>query len=506
MRLPRSLEEIQGRRAARWIRESTRGQYDSFGPDAQRDQQDRAIARYGLVDTGVAWTVAHSGRTISSTEQFRAMVASAGRDFDVLVVGYVSRFARDLRTAVNARHDLHAAGAAILFADERVLSSDEEQWEQFAREAVEAEAYSRRLGRRIREGYEAKFRRHADPGGNAPLGFIRVNGLLTIDQATIGRAVGVFERYATGTLSLVELGFETGLDPDALRMIVRNPIYNGWVVRHRRSPVEQRRPAAWRDDPPVPDELWQRVQDVRHRRHTGGGHPTPRHAYLLNGVLFCECGTRIRAEMNAGRRRYRHPGEPCPAWSKSTVAAERFDAPISEQVRRTKPSARWMTELRALTTVNAPRPDVLRRRRLERELADRALAHAAQKLSTAGYLAEHDRLTAQIKQLAEQPTPALVDPDVAIRWLADMSRAWEYADLEARHKVVAALYDRIVVRSDGFVEVELSAAANAHVVAAAMPEKVVLARPAGVGPQRTIEVRIPIVARREWLRLLSKAG
>lgn len=46
--LPRSIEDLRGLRAARWIRESTAGQVDRFGPDAQRDQQDRAIERYGL--------------------------------------------------------------------------------------------------------------------------------------------------------------------------------------------------------------------------------------------------------------------------------------------------------------------------------------------------------------------------------------------------------------------------------------------------------------------------
>ena len=120
--LPRSLEDLRGRRAARWIRESTAGQADNFGPDAQLEQQTRAIERWGLVDTGGAWQVAHSGRTIAATGQWAEMLAGAGEDWDVLVVGYVSRFARDLRTAVNARHDLHARGAVILFADERVLS------------------------------------------------------------------------------------------------------------------------------------------------------------------------------------------------------------------------------------------------------------------------------------------------------------------------------------------------------------------------------------------------
>jgi len=73
------------------------------------------------------------------------MPARAGHDYDVLVVGYVSRFTRNLLAAVNAREDLHAAGAAIFFADEGLLSSDEAGWENWARETVKAEAYSRRL-------------------------------------------------------------------------------------------------------------------------------------------------------------------------------------------------------------------------------------------------------------------------------------------------------------------------------------------------------------------------
>ena len=66
-RLPRSLEDLDGLRAARWIRESTRGQYDNYGPEAQRDQQDRAIARWSLADASIEWQVAHSGRTVGST-------------------------------------------------------------------------------------------------------------------------------------------------------------------------------------------------------------------------------------------------------------------------------------------------------------------------------------------------------------------------------------------------------------------------------------------------------
>ena len=73
-RLPRALDDLRGLRAARWIRESTRGQYDNYGPEAQREQQDRTLGRWDLVDTRIEWQVAHSGRTVGSTAQFQEMV------------------------------------------------------------------------------------------------------------------------------------------------------------------------------------------------------------------------------------------------------------------------------------------------------------------------------------------------------------------------------------------------------------------------------------------------
>jgi DNA invertase Pin-like site-specific DNA recombinase len=211
-------------RAAHWGRESTGRQAERFGPEAQAEQRKRAIARYGLLDTAISWQVAPSGRTIGSTRQFSEMLARAGRDYDVLVVGYVSRFARDLRTAVNARHQLHAAGAAILFADEGLLSSDEGGWESWARETVEAEAYSRRLARAVHAGYAAKIRNYADQGGGlVGVGFRRVGErkLIEPDPATMPTALQVFELAAQGVPDPA-IAAETGLSLWTVRDILRN--------------------------------------------------------------------------------------------------------------------------------------------------------------------------------------------------------------------------------------------------------------------------------------------
>ena len=103
------------------------------------------------------------------------MLSRAGTDFDILVVPYFSRFMRNVKQALIFRDEMHARGAAVYVCDERILSSDERGWDEWVREAHDAEAYSRRLSRRVGEGYVAKRRRLGVPGGNRPpLGYLRV--------------------------------------------------------------------------------------------------------------------------------------------------------------------------------------------------------------------------------------------------------------------------------------------------------------------------------------------
>lgn len=131
-RLPASPDDLAGLRAARWVRESTAGQYDNWGPDAQAEQADRMIERYGLTESGLAWQSAASGRTVHLRPEFAAMLLAArAGSFDILVVGYVSRFQRNLKQTLIAVDELHSQGVAVLFCDERILSSDTDRWDDF---------------------------------------------------------------------------------------------------------------------------------------------------------------------------------------------------------------------------------------------------------------------------------------------------------------------------------------------------------------------------------------
>jgi len=515
MTLPRSLDELHGLRAARWIRESTAGQVDRYGPAAQREQQDRALERYGLVDTGISWQVAHSGRTIGSTSAFGEMIAAAGLHFDVLLVGYVSRFARDLRTAVNARHDLHAAGAALLFCDERLLSSDEDAWEAWAREAVEAEAYSRRLARRIAEAYAAKFRT-GDQGGSAGLGFRRTSApesRLAIDTGTMPTAVTLFERYAGGSVSYRQLEAETGVAADAIRAILGNPLYNGWAVRHRRSAHQVRTAAPWRSHPPVDDELWARVQRVRSERANGGGGQA-RRVHLLAGRLWCTCGRRVRADSahQANERvvrRYRHPSS-CPAWSQGSHVAAVFEGPVGGQVAGLRLDAATLDRIRRLAArqATAPPSGELRRHQLQRELEGLARSFVQRRLTLEAFTAEQARLNAELDgiETAYSPPDLTTDPDLVVATLRDLRSAWRDADDAARAGLVAALFTRITVADGQIVKEELTPWARRHGLALALPEHVAVARRAGVGRAPATSYRVSIVGRSDDLAAIRRAG
>jgi DNA invertase Pin-like site-specific DNA recombinase len=489
-RLPRSLDDIAGLRAARWIRESTAGQYDRFGPASQREQQDRFIERYGLIDTRLVFQVAQSGTTVWRSPTMAAMLdqARAG-SFDLLLAGYSDRWQRNLRRTLELLEDhLHPAGVALVMCDRRILSSDPGDWDELVAESAAAERYSRRLSERIIEGYSAKFDQESDPGGHAPLGFrrgIEPPNTLEIDPATIGTAVALFERYALGTLSAQQLAAETGLETSRIRCILMNPLYNGWIRRHR-GPNETRRPAPWRSNPPVSDELWARVEEVRRAKFKGAGPRRRDRVDLLGGLLYCVCGRRIRSDGWAADRRYRklHP-KPCQDWGpRARIPAETWEVPILTQLGGIELDDGVIAGVvEALGSVS--RPVAIDRSRIERQMRELALEHVGGGMSDETYLERMKRLRASLAEV-EQTAQVGVPADRAVEWLRALADTWREADVpEAKSDLLHAIYERIVVAGREFVSARLTPEAYAHGLALALPEQVVSARPTGLEAEIT---------------------
>ena len=485
-RLPQSLDEIGGLRAARWIRESTKGQYDRYGPASQREQQDRFIERHGLLDTGLVFQVAHSGRTVWRSSTMTDMVSAIRADaFDLLLTGYSDRWQRNLRRTLELlEDDLHPNGVAWVMCDRRILSSDPSDWDELVSEAAGAERYSRRLAVRITEGYEQKFAKQDDPGGHAALGFRRTEErhLLGIDPTTIGSAVDLFERYALGTVSARQLAEETGLAETRIRMILMNPLYNGWIRRHR-GPGETRRAAPWRATPPVSDELWARVEDVRRAKTRGGGPKQTRRVDLLGGLLECVCGRRLRNDgrFSDGQHRKLHPG-PCEPWGRrARLPDATWEAPVLAQVEGIELDDTTLAGVVAALDTG-PRPVTLDRGRIERQMRELALDHARGAIDDAAYLERMGQLRAARTAIDDTPQPGVVAAR-AIDWLRVLAETWASADVpEAKAELLHAIYERIVVAGRRIVSVRLTPAAYANGLALALPEKVAMARPTGFEP------------------------
>jgi DNA invertase Pin-like site-specific DNA recombinase len=476
--LPASLDAVKGLRAARWFRESTAGQYDNFGPDAQREQQDRAIARYGLTDTGLGWSVASSGwKTAWRTPAWEAMIAAAEAGaFDILVVGYVSRFLRNLKQTLIAIEDhLQPAGVAVLFADERLLTSDPDHWDQFVREAHEAEAYSRKLSKRVHEGYEAKRRRLGVPGGNrAPFGIIREGhpSVMRVDEPKAAIVRRAFELAAAGSTDW-EVAAHTHLAKTHVAEVLTNPIYAGRLRTGEEAGIA----------PIVDPGLWSRVQTARERRRTRTPGRIVKRDYALR--LRCVgCGRYLYGDVG----RYRHPAPTCDAFRSATPMLRRRRKNLHDgRIKGHSYPQGWyesavgsllaeigsvddatITEVVRLHDAYLPRADELAIARVERE-RDEATRKLGKTRDVVAWQATMTRLDA-VEVLARQPLEAhRLSPPEIVDYLRSLPTLWADAGPDGRQAMATAIFARTDVLGFERMEYELTSDAIELGLDAALP-------------------------------------
>ena len=308
-------EDLCGRRWAGYIRESTRGQADRYGPDLQRTEQERYAERYGLHPAGLEYLDLVSGKDTLRRSDFARMVADAeaGR-FDVLLCYDTSRFARNVADAWTYRDRLARAGVVVVFCADSLISGNVDTYELEGLKTVSDAAYIRRLSRNVARGYEQKWRLFGDPGGHPPLGFARIGPrqlLSPVDGPDLDRVRRAFSLYAAGTWSDTTLADELGLTEPGLAEILTNPLYAGRAIRHKGRPDEEERPASF--EPPVDPALFSRVAQLRVQRRTrhGGGSGFPRRSYPLVRLLHCaDCDSPYHGDANAEQRRVRHIRRP----------------------------------------------------------------------------------------------------------------------------------------------------------------------------------------------------
>lgn len=281
-----------------------------------------------------------------------------------------------------------------------------------------------------------------------------------------------------GNTSIEQLGRETGLEADRIRYILRNPLYNGWVRRHR-GPDEIRRPAPWRAHPPVSDELWEQVVRARLSKTRGGGPRNRGRVDLLAGLLECVCGRHIRSDGRFGvtDKIAKLHLDPCDSWGpKARHVSGTWEVPLMAQIEGITLDGATIAAVVAATS--AGRPIAIGRARLDRQLHDLAQSNVQDKISDEAYLERKRQLRAELAGMEQQPGGSL-PAQRSIEWLRAFAESWREANVpEAKADLVHAIYERIVVAGRQFVSARLTPAAYQHGLALALPEAV-MARPEG---------------------------
>lgn len=449
--LPANVAQLRGRRAARWIRESTTGQFDRYGPDVQREQIEAAIARLGLVDTGLGWSPAHSGSTVHASPAMRAMVAAAKVGaFDVLVVARSDRWQRNLRETLNLLEgELHPAGVAIWFNDEELLSSSDRAWDQLVDEAKGADSWLRKHRRRVREGLAAKLATRRDPGGRPPFGFRRnAAKLVEPDPAVVPTVQRAFALALEGATDR-EIAATLRIPLYTLRGILTSPLMVGRL--------RDGGPANW--SPIVDVTTWNQVGAIRSdRNRRSPGRPETRRTYALPMLVCAFCDRRLVGDKD----RYRH----LEACDRFLAAAPQPERSTRGQHRRIPGGSYGRAEyedlvpfvlervaLRAVDvaeTVAAHRrgapaePDRLGLARIDQE-RDRAMARYRRDRDAAALEATMARLDVEDRDARAVKHADVLGPDEVLEYLRSLPKWWADVDDDHRKLLAETLFEHIAV-------------------------------------------------------------
>ncbi len=497
LRLARDASELRGLRAARWIRESTPGQLDRWGPPSQRRMQDTAITALGLADTGLAWTVGRSGWSgpdsmddppATRTPEFRAMLAAAEAGaFDVLLVGYTARYMRDLALALSYRRWFHRQGVVVYICDDRILSSNPADWERFVDKCKAAEINSREQSRNVRAGYAAKRDTHGDPGGHPPFGFRRSGEarVVEIDPERIATAVRAYALAADRADRPRRGGAARDRPPHGPRHPDLAAVPGPAARRNGRElgPGRRRGDLAPRAD----------LRAARNRRSPG--RPETRRIYALPMLECAACGRRLVGDKD----RYRHL-DACPEFMAARPAGgavrgrharipgqsygrDEYEAIVPFVLERVRLGARDVEAAAGAYCRGAgTEPNQLRLARIEEE-RERALAtyrrdRDPQVLEQT--MRELDAAEAEAAGGSERPT---LPPDEVRRYLENLPAWWADADPDDRRALATTLFERIRVLGVSVAKLEPTQEALDHGLAEAFgPDEVEMVGARGFEP------------------------
>ena len=452
------------------MRESTEEQGQGFSPDAQRQAIAKFAAENDLTIVG-EYCDFHSGwRKADGRPEFQRLMADAAeRRFDVVLVFHTSRFARNQVEARRYKALLRERLGIRVVSVTQPMCDDPSDPSSFLAESIHEmfdEYYSVSLSFWTRAGLAEKARQ-GHLVGQLPWGYVRdrETGEAVSDPERAPLVLGMYERYATGHESdrsiaawLNAKGARTArgraFGKDTVREMLVNAAYCGYVCGLR----DKRREIRGRHEPIVPEELFDRVQEVRSWRTRVLKPGPPSDEYLLRKLLYCErCGARMHGTRGSRPpvRRYicstRRYGDPC---GEPIVKAEPLEAQLVDWLRAFQPDEELRERVLAAIREATHDEDTggAHRRDLAAQLDRLRDLYVMGDLTRPQYVLRRHALEDELERLGPPTDPQL---DQAAALLADFGRFWEIEGQPAeRRKLIATLFERVWEHGGAIVAVK----------------------------------------------------
>lgn len=240
---------------------------------------------------------------------FQRMIRdSEKRQFQIVIVWKLDRFARNRYDSAMYKRILKKYGVRVVSVMENITDSPEGIILEGMLEAL-AEYYSANLSENIKRGQQASISKGWFPGGAPPMGYVISDHRLVPDERMAPVVLEVYTRYAAGD-SLAEIaedlnrrGYRTrqgrAFCTGTFDRVIPNPAYIG-QYRYGSRTVPDLCP------PIVPEETYQKALARRERNRRAPGSGRAKVDYLLAGKLFCgSCALPMIGDCGTSRHGYR---------------------------------------------------------------------------------------------------------------------------------------------------------------------------------------------------------
>lgn len=321
----------EGMKCAIYVRVSTEMQVDGFSLDAQINTLKRYAEREGMIIVDTYEDAGKSGKSIEGRPSFKKLLDDIknGLDIKYVLVYKLSRFGRNAADILNSIELIQSYDINLIATEEGIDSSQTSGKLLISVLSAVSEIERENILEQTMNGRREKARQGGWNGGFAPYGYELVNGefILIPDEADDVREI--YDLFVNENLSYRKIAHRLNLQGknkelkknrsltswsnDAVKGIIRNPIYKGTIAFGRRTKVKIRGTrdeyarvetdkyisGQGKHEAIISEELWNQAQEKIKSRSKTGPNPAYNRTYLLSGLLRCPCcGGRMSSAVN----------------------------------------------------------------------------------------------------------------------------------------------------------------------------------------------------------------